>query len=68
MIICRVVVHQHNLLIKPRGTHDIVTESQVIAKVYHVIHSGFVSQTLLQVAANCLFRASDPPRMFTNGV
>ena len=51
-----------------RDTLDIDTESQVIAQIYHVIHSGFVSQKLLQVAVNCIYRTSDPPRMFANGV
>ena len=37
------------LLFWTRGTDDIITESQVIAQVYCVIHSGFVSQKLLQV-------------------
>ena len=43
-------------------THDIVTESQAIVKVSSVVHSGFVSQKLLQVAENCLWRTSDPPK------
>ena len=34
----------------PRGIHDIVTEIQIMAQVCHVIHSGFVSQNLLQEA------------------
>ena len=37
-----------------RGTRDIVTEFQVIAQIYRVIHSGFVSQKLLQVAITYL--------------
>ena len=49
-------------------THDIVIESQVVAKNYHVIRSDFVTQKLLQVAVNCLCHTSDPPRMFKNGV
>ena len=41
-------------MIWTHGTRDIVTESQVIAKIYRVIHSGFVSQKLLQIAVNGL--------------
>ena len=33
---------------------------------YFVIHSGFVSQKLLQVAVNCLYCASEPSKIFMN--
>ena len=58
-----------NCGLNPHDTHDIVTESQVIDQMYSdVIHSGFVSRKLLQVAVNCLCLTSDLPKMFTNGV
>ena len=33
-----------------------------------VVHSSFVSQKLVQIAVNGLYRTSDPPGMFINGV
>ena len=58
------------VILDPRyvHTHDIVIESQVVAQVYRVIRSDFVTHKLLQVVVNCLCRASDPLRMFKNGV
>ena len=58
------------VILDPRyvHTHDIVIESQVVAQVYRVIRSDFVTHKLLQVVVNCLCRVSDPPRMFKNGV
>ena len=51
-----------------RTTHDIVTQSQIIAQIYRVIHSGHLSQKLLQVVVHSLYHTADPPTMLTNGV
>ena len=37
-----------------RGTWDFVTELEVIAQLYRVIHYGFVAQNLLQVAVHLI--------------
>ena len=50
------------IVVWTRGAHNIITEFPVIAQVYCVIHTGFVSQKLLQVAVNYLYRLSNPPR------
>ena len=55
-------------MVRTRGTLDIVTESQIIAEIYHVTHYGLMSQKSLQVDVNCLYRTSDPLRMLRNDV
>ena len=41
---------------KDAMVHDVATEPQLTVQVYRVVHSGLVSQKLVQIAVNCLYR------------
>ena len=53
------VTHSYCYIVWTQGAYDAVTES---VHVSCVVHSGFVSQKLFQVAVSCLYHTSDPLR------